>query len=250
MANKFFQPGEQRAEKVKDLFAIIAPHYDLINDLQSLGLHRSWKRRLLEIAAPRPGERALDLCCGTGDVTRAFARRGVAAVGLDFSKPMIEVAAAKSKVQGPKAKVEEWTVIPVQLVRGDAQRLPFEAGSFDLVTVSYGLRNLANWRAGLEEMWRVAKPGGRLLVLDFGKPQNAMWRALYFAYLRCLVPLFGWAFCRDAQAYAYIYESLQHFPAQEGVAAAMRGMNCQAVRVFNLLGGVMAINLGRKAWIS
>jgi demethylmenaquinone methyltransferase/2-methoxy-6-polyprenyl-1,4-benzoquinol methylase len=115
------------------------------------------------------------------------------------------------------------------------------------VTVSYGLRNLARWQTGLREMWRVAKPGGRLLVLDFGKPNNPAWRQLYFAYLRWCVPLFGKLLCGDAQAYAYIFESLNHYPAQQGVAEEMRKINCRDVRLVHLLGGAMSINYATKA---
>jgi SAM-dependent methyltransferase len=134
----------------------------------------------------------------------------------------------------------------LQFIRGDAQRLPFVEGSFDIVTVGYGLRNLASWEAGLEEMQRVAKPGGRLLVLDFGKPNNRLWRGLYFSYLRFFVPCLGRVFCGDARAYAYILESLKHYPAQEGVAAKMRALGLVNVLLVNLLGGVMSINYGEK----
>src|SRR5512146_3181664 len=101
MANRFYDPGEQRAAKVQDLFGAIAPRYDLLNDLQSFGLHRYWKRRVVQLARPRPGERALDLCCGTGDLALALARRGVEVVGMDFSARMLAVAAAKTKTQDP-----------------------------------------------------------------------------------------------------------------------------------------------------
>ena len=235
MASKYFAPGEQRAAKVGDLFAAIARRYDLINDLQSFGLHRLWKRRLIRLAHVRPGERALDLCCGTGDVAFALARAGVEVAGLDFSEPMLEVAQERFKVQGL-----------VRFLKGDAQHLPFSDATFDVVTISYGLRNLADWEKGLREMLRVAKPGGRLLVLDFGKPPNATWRKIYFAYLGGFVPLFGKLFCGDAAAYAYILESLKHFPAQESIAANMRALRCDDVRVVNLLGGVMGITFGRK----
>ena len=244
MANKYFQPGEQRATKVEDLFGKIAPRYDLINDLQSFGLHRGWKRRLVRLANPQPGERALDVCCGTGDLAIALAGRGAEVVGLDFSEPMLEVA---------RKRAERNPVIPQsairnpQFLRSDAQQLPFPDAHFDIVTVGYGLRNLASWETGLREMWRVARPRGRLLVLDFGKPDNPLWRRMYFAYLRWLVPVFGRIFCGDSPAYAYILESLGHYPAQHGVAAKLIELGCAEVEVVNLLGGVMTINYARKA---
>ena len=123
-------------------------------------------------------------------------------------------------------------------------KLPFTDESFDLVTVGYGLRNLARWETGLTEMARVARPGGKLLVLDFGKPDSALWRAIYFGYLRLIVPVFGRLFAGQAYAYAYILESLQHYPAQRGVEAKMRALGLEQVRVINFLGGAMSLNLG------
>jgi len=120
------------------------------------------------------------------------------------------------------------------------------ATSFDTVTVGYGLRNLKNWETGLREMIRVAKPGGRIVALEFGKPQNLLWRKIYFAHLRCSVPLIGLLFCGNAQAYAYILESLKYYPAQFAVAEKMRELKLADVRVINFLGGAMAINYGRK----
>lgn len=248
MANKFYDPGGQRAAKVNDLFAAIASRYDLINDLQSLGLHRRWKRKLVRLVRARAGERALDLCCGTGDVTFALAKCGLRAAGLDFSGPMLAVAAARRQRSetgtGSSAGLRPHT--GVTFLRGDAMNLPFADACFDVVTISYGLRNLAGVEQGLREIWRVTGPGGRILVLDFGKPSNRFWRALYFAYLRLFVPLFGRLFCGDADTHAYILESLRHYPAQEGIAAAMRELKCSKVCVLNLLGGVMSINIGEK----
>lgn len=240
MSNVFYVPAEQRAAKVNDLFAAIARRYDLLNDLQSFGLHRRWKRRVVELAAVKSGNRALDLCCGTGDLALALAHRGVEVVGLDFSGAMLEIA-EKRRQKNLKAQIQN-----LKFIRGDAQQIPFPGHSFDIVTVGYGLRNLTNWEAGVAEMHRVARPGGRLVVLDFGRPPNAVWRAVYFMHLKIIVPLLGWIFCGNAQAYAYILESLKHYPAQAGVAAKMRELKLANVRVINLFGGAMAINYGEK----
>jgi demethylmenaquinone methyltransferase/2-methoxy-6-polyprenyl-1,4-benzoquinol methylase len=125
-------------------------------------------------------------------------------------------------------------------------QLPFQENTFAAVTVGYGLRNLSDWSVGLREMVRVAQPGGRILVLDFGKPSCPPLRATYFGYLRVMVPLFGLLFCGNAAAYAYILESLRAYPAQEGVATEMRHSGLADVRIFNLLGGMMSINVGVK----
>jgi demethylmenaquinone methyltransferase/2-methoxy-6-polyprenyl-1,4-benzoquinol methylase len=238
MGDSFYDPGEQRAAKVNELFTRIAPRYDLINDLQSFGLHRYWKRRVIELARPAPGLQALDLCCGTADLALRLARRGARVVGLDFNARMLDVAVQRTSARHNSERVS--------LVAADATRIPFPTDTFDLVTIGYGLRNLPSWEAGLHEMQRVAKPGGRLLVLEFGKPRAALWKNLYFAYLRCFVPVLGSVMCGNARAYSYILESLEHYPSQEGVAAAMQAMLLQNVRVINLLGGAMSINYAEK----
>jgi demethylmenaquinone methyltransferase / 2-methoxy-6-polyprenyl-1,4-benzoquinol methylase len=234
MSNPYYQAGTARSERVQDLFGDIAPRYDLVNDLQSFGLHRLWKRELVRVAATQPGMRALDVCCGTGDIAMALLNTGAEVAALDFSRPMLRVAARRSASPAP------WFLC------GDAQQLPFPDHMFDAVTIGYGLRNLANWQRGLEEMWRVARPGGRILVLEFGKPSNLCWRAVYFAYLRSAVPIFGRVFCKNAPAYAYIFESLRHYPAQQGVADHMRKLGAREARIINILGGAMSINVGIK----
>jgi demethylmenaquinone methyltransferase/2-methoxy-6-polyprenyl-1,4-benzoquinol methylase len=218
----------------------------------SFGLHRRWKSRLLQLAAPQPGERGLDVCCGTGDIALALGRHGVETVGLDFSQPMLGVAEKRRRREEAKAarsptRDNRKSFKPPQFLQGDAQQIPFPEQSFHIVTVGYGLRNLADWRVGVKEMARVAKPGGRLLVLDFGKPENPLWRSIYFGYLRLFVPLLGLVVSGSASAYSYILESLKHYPAQRGVATAMQELGLKEVRIANFLGGVMTINYGRKA---
>jgi demethylmenaquinone methyltransferase/2-methoxy-6-polyprenyl-1,4-benzoquinol methylase len=237
MGNKFFQPGDQRSVQVRLLFDAIARRYDLINDLQSFGLHRYWKRRLIRLAHLKAGDQALDLCCGTGDIALALAQQGARVVGLDFSDAMLAVARRRAL----RSKLAE-----VKFVQADALRIPYEENAFDVVTIGYGLRNLASCEAGLREMLRVTRPGGRLLVLDFGRPENRLWCTLYFAYLRRVVPIFGWLFCGNATAYAYILESLQNYPAQHGVAEIMRQVGSVRVEIIRLLGGMMSINCAEK----
>jgi len=239
--NAYYDPGPERAAKVNRLFLSIARRYDRLNDLQSFGLHRCWKRRVAELAGIAPGQTALDLCCGTGDLAFVLAARGAEVTALDASEGMLEVASER---------LRRWTAPAgsgrVRFVRGDAQQPDFPSGSFDAVTVGYGLRNLESWETGLREMVRVAKPGGRVVVLDFGKPPNAAWRALYFTYLRMVVPVLGLLFSGDAGAYAYILESLRYYPAQEVVAARMGELGLVDVGLVNFVGGAMSIQYGRR----
>jgi demethylmenaquinone methyltransferase/2-methoxy-6-polyprenyl-1,4-benzoquinol methylase len=234
MPSSFYLPGKERSARVEDLFATIASRYDLINDLQSLGLHRRWKKRLIQLAKPEPHECALDLCCGTGDVAFRLAKAGTQTVGADFSLPMLQVG----RNRFPNERI--------QFIRADALSLPFDDSTFDLLTISYGLRNLADVKEGLNEMQRVLKPGGRALVLDFGKPTNALFRTGYYAYLKNFVPLFGRIFCGNSATHAYIFESLLAYPAQKGVAELMRQSGWANIRIENLLGGMMSINFGEK----
>lgn len=258
MSNFFYESGAGRAARVKDLFATIAGRYDLLNDVQSLGLHRLWKRRVVALARLHKGDRALDVCCGTGDIAFRLAAAGAQTTALDFSAPMLEIArgrAQRHRSTGDEAAIARNVGQPdacasrratVRFVQGEAQQLPFPDHSFAVVTMGYGLRNLADPEGGLREMIRVVQPGGRVLVLDFGKPPNRVLRAAYFGYLRLIVPLFGRVFCGSAEAYAYILESLRHYGAQEGVADSMRRHGLQQVRIHSLLGGVMSINYGEK----
>ena len=246
MANVFYETGENRGARVRELFGRIAPRYDLINDLQSFGLHRLWKRRMIALADPRPNNLALDLCCGTGDLALALARRGAKVVGIDFSEPMLKVARKRSS-RREEPQQNALSSLNPRFVNGDVLSIPFPDESFDIVTVAYGLRNLADFKAGMREMSRVAKPRARLLVLDFGKPANVLWRNLYYGYLKVFVPLLGRIFCGNAAAYAYILESLEHYPAQSGVAAQMSELGLVNIRVVNFLGGMMSINYGERA---
>jgi demethylmenaquinone methyltransferase/2-methoxy-6-polyprenyl-1,4-benzoquinol methylase len=227
--SKFYQPDGTRAEKVRELFATIARRYDVLNDIMSAGLHRRWKRRLVALAgAPRD---VLDLCCGTGDIAQMFPPQANV-VGADFTAEMLRVAAARRQ----RAR---W-------VQADALRLPFAGEAFDAVSIGYGLRNLADIDQGLREAWRVLRPGGRLVTLDFGKPESPAWRAVYFAYLRTALPVLGRVFCGDADTHGYILASLQDYPAQRGIKGMMEACGYCDCGFEEFAGGAMAINFGSR----
>lgn len=239
--NTYYDPGANRAQRVCDLFDRIARRYDLINDIQSAGLHRRWKRRVLDETGVRIGDQALDVCCGTGDLAFGMARRGGEVTGLDFSQAMLAQAASRAETFAPRGGGKKPTFL-----QGDAMALPFADDRFDVVTMAYGLRNLRDWKQGLDELIRVVRPGGRILILDFGKPPHPLWRSLYFNYLRLIVPVMGWSLVGDAEAYRYILTSLQHFPAQRGIEAEMVRLGCRHIRTHLFLGGVMSLNMASK----
>jgi demethylmenaquinone methyltransferase/2-methoxy-6-polyprenyl-1,4-benzoquinol methylase len=226
--SKFYQVDEHRAEKVHDLFATIARRYDLLNDIMSVGLHRRWKRRLVELAGePRD---VLDLCCGTGDIALRFRAR---VVGVDFTEEMLRVAATRGNSE-------------VSWIRADALRLPFVDESFDAVSVGYGLRNLSDIEQGLREVLRVLRPGGKFVSLDFGKPESAPFRALYFGYLRIVLPILGRMFCGDPDTHGYILTSLRNYPAQRGIKEMMTSQGYRDCGFEEFWLGSMAINYGSK----
>jgi demethylmenaquinone methyltransferase/2-methoxy-6-polyprenyl-1,4-benzoquinol methylase len=240
--SKFYQTDEHRAEKVRELFATIARRYDRLNDIMSAGWHRRWKGRLVELADAASGDaaynkRVLDLCCGTGDIARMFARSGASVIGADFTEEMLCVAAARCGHEG--ASRPQW-------VRTDALRLPFGEDSFDVVSVGYGLRNLADIEEGLREILRVLRPGGKFLSLDFGKPESPVFCALYFGYLRTVLPILGRMFCGDPDTHGYILASLQDYPAQRGIKELMEACGFGACGFEEFCLGSMAINFGSK----
>lgn len=238
MANKYLSYDAERAPKVRAMFSRIARRYDALNDVMSFGLHRLWKRDTVRLAlAERDGPaRILDLCCGTGDLAflaGAAASPGSRIVGLDFTLPMLGIARAR-RPSGARAA----------FAQGDAMRLPFPDASFDAVTMGYGLRNVEDPLGCLREIKRVLAPGGRVVVLDFGKPENPAARALYGAFLKTAMPLVGWLFHGDADTYVYIPESLARYPAQRGVQALMEQAGLAGARFENRMLGTMGLNVG------
>lgn len=239
MKNRYLSYDEERAPKVRAMFSRLAWRYDLVNDVMSFGLHRIWKRQTVALAAQgrRKGGRWLDLCCGTGDMcflAEAAASAGTRVVGADFTLPMLAVA-RRRKIENRKGSA---------FTQADALRLPFPDGTFDAITVGYGLRNLADPEAGLSEMRRVLAPGGRTAILDFGKPGLPAAAALYSAFLHTMMPAVGLLFHGDADTYLYIPASLERYHGQRGVADLMRRTGFVNVRFEERLLGTMGINVG------
>jgi demethylmenaquinone methyltransferase/2-methoxy-6-polyprenyl-1,4-benzoquinol methylase len=215
---------------VRALFATIADRYDLITRLLSYGQDRRWKRRLVAMAAPVQGMRALDLATGTGDIAFALAAAGADVVGLDVTQRMIELARAKAMAPAPRFLV------------GDMLALPFPAQSFDVVTTGYGLRNVPDLTMAIDEIRRVLKPGGRVLSLDFDRPQNLLLRSVYLAYLSIAGGVVGWVLHRDPDTYRYIPASIRNYPGAAAVARLMVARGFTRATHHAVLGGLMAIH--------
>jgi demethylmenaquinone methyltransferase/2-methoxy-6-polyprenyl-1,4-benzoquinol methylase len=230
--SKFYSPDARRAEKVHELFAQIARRYDFLNDVMSAGLHRRWKNRLVELADARPDQKILDLCCGTGDLACRF-QAGAGVIGVDFTEEMLKIAKVRAK--------------NARFLQADALALPFRDDIFDVVSVGYGLRNLADLERGLREIHRVLRRGGKFLSLDFGKPESPALRKLYFSYLRTVLPLLGRIYCGDPDTHGYILASLQEFPAQRGTKLLMEKIGFVRCGFEEFCGGAMAINFGEKS---
>jgi ubiquinone/menaquinone biosynthesis methyltransferase len=221
---------------VRRLFATIADRYDLITVLLSYGQDRRWKRRLIAMAAPRAGARAVDLATGTGDIAFQLAAAGAKVVGIDVTRRMIELANAKA------ATVER---APLFLV-GDMVALPFANGSFDLATAGYGLRNVPDLGAAIDEIHRVLKSGGMALSLDFNRPSNPILRAAYLAYLDLTGAVLGWMLHRDADTYRYIPASIRNYPGAAGVARMFETRGFARVECRRVLCGLMTIHIAWK----
>jgi demethylmenaquinone methyltransferase/2-methoxy-6-polyprenyl-1,4-benzoquinol methylase len=236
VSNKYLSYDDQRAPKVREMFSRLAKRYDLVNDVMSFGMHRRWKREAVRLALDgRRPARVLDLCCGTGDMSFLAEELGASSVvGADFTVPMLSVARRRAREERRRP----------QFVAADALHLPFRDGVFNAITVGYGLRNVADPAKALREMRRVLAPSGRVVVLDFGKPDNPLASSLYFAYLKTMMPAVGWIFHGDPETYLYIPASLERYPAQRGVENLMRETGFTNVRYENRLLGTMGLNVG------
>ncbi len=227
----------QFAGQVNRMFDRIASRYDLLNSVMSAGLHHRWRERAVDRAELGPGGSALDVCCGTGDLTLELASRvapGGSVIGCDFSEPMLDLAREKATARAADGVRFEWA---------DALQLPYDAGRFDAVTVGFGVRNFSDRDGGLEEMARVLRPGGRLVVLEFTAPRRPPFSTFYSIWFDRVVPVLG-RLTSDPAAYSYLAESVHSFPDPPGLAAKMDAAGLSGIRYTILAGGIVTIHSG------
>ena len=224
---------EKDPAEVAAMFDEVAPRYDLTNSVLSLGQDRGWRRAVRDALRLQPGERVLDLAAGTGTSSVALARTGARVVGCDFSLGMLQVGARAGRQSGPDA---------VDLVAGDALRLPFADESFDAVTISFGLRNTADADRALRELLRVTRPGGRLVVCEFSHPTWAPFRTVYVEYLMRALPAVARRVSSDPAAYEYLAESIRAWPDQAGLAVVLQRAGWERVAWRDLTGGIVALH--------
>ncbi len=240
---------EDKRRYTRAVFARIADRYDLANVLLSFNRDQSWKRRLVRLAAVRPGEKVLDLACGTGDIALRLAGAGAQVTGLDITPRMIELARAKANARVRCAPRGSGSGLrapgsSLSFVIGDMMTLPFPAGSFDVVTTGYGLRNVPEMTGALCEIRRVLKPGGRIFSLDFTRPANRMISAAYLAYLTVVGSAFGWVLHGDPDTYRYIAETVRVHPGAAAFAATMQSAGFEHVASRPVFGGFVALHSG------
>ena len=233
-------PETEKAGLVHGVFSSVASKYDLMNDVMSGGIHRLWKDAMMDWLAPRNGQRLLDVAGGTGDIAFRFLRRApdALAVVTDMTEPML--------VEGRKRADAEALAERLDWVTGDAMALPFEDGSFDVYTISFGIRNVTRIEDALSEAFRVLKPGGRLMVLEFSQLPNAMLQRAYDLYSFNVIPRMGQAIAGDRDSYQYLVESIRNFPDQDRFAQMISLAGFEQVKYRNLSMGIAALHSGWK----
>ena len=230
--------NESRAQAIQEMFSAIAPRYDFLNRLLSLGIDRGWRRTLVRIALREENKAILDVACGTGDVSLELRQKAPRAriVGLDFSQAMLDLA--QVKIDHAQAGIE--------LVAASAEELPFSPADFDLLTIAFGIRNVVDKKKALAEFYRVLKPHGRLAILEFSQPQTAWLRALYNFYFFKVLPLVGGLFARRS-AYRYLPDSVAKFPCQDEFSGWLKEAGFRQCRYHSLTFGIATLYLAEKA---
>ena len=223
---------EKHTEEVQAMFDDVAPRYDVVNDILSLGQTRRWRKIVFDAVGAAPGQRVLDLAAGTGTSSEPFADAGIGVVACDFSQGMLKV--------GKRRRPD------IDFVAGDATNLPFEDNSFDAATISFGLRNVNEPKKALSEMLRVTKPGGTLVIAEFSHPTFAPFRTVYTEYLMKALPPIAKKVSSNPAAYVYLAESIRAWPNQDGLAAWIDESGWESCRYRNLSGGIVAVHRATK----
>jgi demethylmenaquinone methyltransferase/2-methoxy-6-polyprenyl-1,4-benzoquinol methylase len=220
-------------DDVSRMFDGVANRYDFLNDLLSLGRTKAWRRVVTSIIGPKPGIKILDIAAGTGASTRPLVDAGADVIAVDFSAGMINVGKKRNK--------------DINFVQGDALNLPFEDNSFDVTTISFGLRNTSNINLALKDALRVTKAGGRIVIAEFSHPSNFLFRKIYLNYLMKALPIISRKISKNPEAYVYLAESIRAWPNQEGLASKMRDAGWKSVAWQDLTFGIVAVHIGYKA---
>ncbi len=229
-----------RGEKIQQMFGAIAPRYDFLNRLLSLGIDRRWRTKAVQLLKYREGSRILDVATGTGDVALEIALRtpqSVKITGADFCKEMVDLGVEKV-VASPYADRIDLMVAP-------CEDLPFANDTFDSITIAFGIRNVVDRKLGLAEMWRVLRPGGRMIILEFSTPRSQLFRQLYYFYFRRLLPVVGGLFSRY-NAYKYLPDSVLEFPSQEEFSGMIAEAGFRNIHLHELTFGIATIYVGEK----
>lgn len=234
-------PVTEKADRVREVFDSVAGKYDVMNDLMSMGVHRIWKQYTIDLAAPRPGEQALDLAAGTGDLSIAISR-----LVKDQGRVVMSDINAEMLGQGKIRLRNKGIAGNVEFMQIDAQSIPFEDNTFDLVTIAFGLRNVTDKDLALREIYRVLRPGGRLLVLEFSKPTVPGLAPIYDQYSFKLLPLMGRLVANDEESYRYLAESIRMHPGQDALKEMMDNAGFARSQYYNLTGGIVAVHRGYK----
>jgi len=232
--------ADDKADMVRGVFDSVASRYDIMNDLMSAGLHRLWKRHTINRAALKPGNVVLDLAGGTGDLALEFSRK----VGKQGQVVLADINAAMLE-QGRRRLIDAGVSGNVTIAQVDAQELPFENGTFDCISMAFGLRNVTNKDAALASMYRVLKPGGKAMILEFSEPNKAI-KPAYDVYSFKVLPAIGKLVTNDPDSYQYLAESIRMHPAQETLKSMMESAGFERCRFHNMAAGIVALHIGYR----